>query len=263
MKWAVITGAAGGMGFAAARQLIEAGWNVWGLDRQEPAPTPGLRFLRADLTDEASVAACVETIRASTNRIDAIIHLAGYYDLDSLAEMDPEALKRIFEINLFAAARVNRRLLPLLGQGSRIVITTSELAPLDPLPFTGVYAVSKAALDRYAFSLRMEVQLLGIDVIVLRPGAVQTGMLDVSTARLDRFCEKTTLYRVNAARFRQIVGRVEARKIPPERVAGLILRALTARRPRYVYTINRNPLLRLLNALPDRWQTGIVRRILD
>ena len=262
MKWAVITGAAGGMGLAAARRLIEAGWNVFGLDQQEPAPTPALRFLRADLTDEASVAACLEPIRAATDRIDAIVHLAGRYDLDSLAEMDPEALKRIFEINLFAAARVNRLLLPLLGQGSRIVITTSELAPLDPLPFMGVYAISKAALDRYAFSLRMEVQLLGIDVIVLRPGAVQTGMLDVSTARLDRFCENTALYRVNAARFRQIVGRVEARKIPPERVAGLILRALTARRPRYVYTINRNPLLLLLNALPGRWQTAIIGHIL-
>ena len=262
MKWAVITGAAGGMGLAAARRLIDAGWGVFGLDQHEPQPTPGLHFLHADLTDEAGTAACLDAIRTETDRIDAVIHMSGIYDLDSLIEMDPEALRRVFEVNLFAVARTNRILLPLLGQGSRILITTSELAPLDPLPFTGIYAVSKAALDRYAYSLRMELQLLGIDVAVLRPGAVRTGMLDVSMSKLDGFCARTTHYRVNADRFRRIVGRVEARKIPPGRIADLVLRAVSVRRPRYVYSVNRNPLLLLLNALPDRWQTGIIGRIL-
>ena len=49
--------------------------------------------------------------------------------------------------------------MPLLKKGSKIIITTSELAPLDPVPFTGSYAVTKGALDKYAYSLRMELQL--------------------------------------------------------------------------------------------------------
>lgn len=262
MRWALITGAAGGMGLATARRLMDAGWGVFGLDRQEPQPATGMHFMCTDLTDEKGVAACLAAVRAETDRLDAVIHMSGVYDLDSLIEMEPEAFQRIFEVNLFAAARVNRIFLPLLGKGSRILITTSELAPLDPLPFTGAYAVSKAALDRYAYSLRMELQLLNIDVVVLRPGAVRTGMLEVSTSRLDGFCDETTHYRVNAARFRRIVGRVEARMIPAERVAEMVLKAVSVRRPKYVYTINRNPLLCLFNALPDRWQTGIIGRIL-
>ena len=131
------------------------------------------------------------------------------------------------------------------AQGSRIIITTSELAPLDPLPFTGLYAVTKAALDKYAYSLRMELQLLGHRVIVLRPGAVQTGLLGVSTSRLDEFCANTQIYQCNAARFRDIVNRVEARSIAPEKIALRVLQALTARHPRYVCSINRNPLLLL------------------
>ena len=64
----------------------------------------------------------------------------------------------------------------MLKNGSKILITTSELAPLDPLPFTGIYAVTKGALDKYAYSLRMELQLLGMRVSVLRAGAVDTGI---------------------------------------------------------------------------------------
>jgi len=105
-------------------------------------------------------------------------------------------------------------------------MTTSELAPLDPLPFTGLYAVTKGALDKYAYSLRMELQLLDIPVSVLRAGAVKTKMLDVSTDALDRFCEKTALYTCNAKRFRNIVNRVEARCVPPEKIAAKTLKIL-------------------------------------
>jgi NAD(P)-dependent dehydrogenase (short-subunit alcohol dehydrogenase family) len=176
--------------------------------------------------------------------------------------MEEEAWKRIFAVNLDAVYRVNRTFLPLLAPKARILITTSELAPLDPLPFTGIYAITKTALDAYASSLRMELQLLGIDVAVIRPGAVKTDLLTVSTGELDRFCRNTRVYTYNAARFKRIVDRTEAKNVPPEAIANTAVRALTARRPKYVYNLNRNPLLRLLNALPARWQTAVIGRIL-
>ena len=141
-------------------------------------------------------------------------------------------------------------------------MTTSELATLDPLPFTGIYAITKAALDKYAYSLRMELQLLGISVIVLRPGAVKTKMLTVSTDALDRFCLNTKLYTCNAKRFRSIVERVEARNIHPEKIAQKTVKILGKKRPHYAYSLNRNPLLVLLNILPDRMQTWIIRCVL-
>ena len=141
-------------------------------------------------------------------------------------------------------------------------MTTSELAPLDPLPFTGLYAVTKGALDKYAYSLCMELQLLGINVSVLRAGAVDTGMLGVSTMSLDRFCENTKLYTCNAQRFKSIVASVEARRISPERIAKKMLKILSTRRPRYAYSINRNPLLLLLNILPKRLQLFAIRQVL-
>ena len=261
MKTALIAGAAGGMGKACAQRFLREGWTVYGLDLRDPG-VPGLCFLRADLTDEADIEAAFRAVGAGVRRLDAVVHMAGIYDLNSLVEMPDADVQRIFGVNLFAAWRVNRIFLPLLGEGSRIVVTSSELAPLDPLPFTGVYAVTKAAADKYALSLRMELQLLGIGVSVLRPGAVDTGMLDVSRTRLDAFCGSTTHYGVDAARFRRIVQGFEARPVSPDAVAALAYRAVTAKRPRPVYGINRQPLLSLFSALPVRWQNAAVRLIL-
>ena len=206
-KTVLLTGAAGGMGYAAAKRLAGEGCPVFALDIREPEPIPGLTFIKTDLTDEASVLAAAARIEESGAKLDCIINMAGMYDLDSLVEMDEQALLRIFNVNLFSVFRVNKAFLPLLAEKGRIIITSSELAPLDPLPFTGVYAVTKAAVEKYAYSLRMELQLLGYSVILIRPGAVKTGLLDVSTKRLDDFCANTKLYSCNAERFRRIVDR--------------------------------------------------------
>lgn len=262
MKTVLITGAYGGMGRAAARCLRDGGWRVFALDCRVESGEENIIPIQADLTHADSVKAAYEAVQAQTDRLDAILHFAGIYMLDSLVEMAEEDFDRILAVNLKGAFLVNKTFLPLMGEGSRILITTSELATLAPLPFTGIYAVTKCALDRYAYALRMELQLLGIEVSVLRAGAVGTDMLGVSTAALDSFCEKTRLYSCNADRFRRIVGRVEARHIPPEKIAAKCEKILTRRNPAFAYSINRNPLLCLLNLLPARMQLWIIRMIL-
>ena len=142
-------------------------------------------------------------------------------------------------------------------------MTTSELAPLDPLPFTGLYAVTKSALDKYAYSLKMELQLLGINVSVIRAGAVATDMLGVSTDALDRFCENTKSYKCNAQRFKKIVNGVEAKCVSPDKIAKKTLKILQKKKPRFSYSVNRNKLLLLLNALPKKFQFWIIKKILN
>jgi len=225
-KYVLITGAYGGMGRKTAELLRDAGYYVLALDRKVGAPERNIIPIEADVTSAESVAHALKAARAYTEKLDAIVHFAGVYMLDSLFEMSEEAFERIFRVNLFGAYLVNKTFLPMLKKGSRIIITTSELAPLDPLPFTGIYAVTKAALDKYAYSLRMEAQLLGIDVCVLRAGAVATDMLGASTTALDKFCDGTKLYTCNAARFKKIVEGVEARNILPEKLARRVLKIL-------------------------------------
>ena len=262
MKNIVITGAYGGMGYSTAKALAEYGYTVFALDKTVREAERNIIPVEVDVTDTESVRRAFEYVKSQVDEIYAIIHFAGVYRLDSLVEMSEERFTGIFNVNLFGAYRINKEFLPLMKQGGRIVITTSELAPLSPLPFTGIYAITKTALDKYAYSLRMELQLLGISVSVIRPGAVKTGLLSVSTKELDNFCENTRTYKYNAERFRKIVNDVEAKSVKPDKVAKKALRALSAKKPKYVYNINRNPLLRILNALPARWQTKIIGKIL-
>ena len=262
MKDVLITGAAGGMGREAVKLLAGRGYRVFALDRIPSAAEENVCPITADVTDPESVGAAFAAVREQTGRLSAVIHFAGIYLLDSLIEMTPGDFERIFRINLGGAYLVNRTFRPLLGEGSSVIMITSELAVRDPLPFTGIYAITKAALDRYAYSLRMELQLSGINVSVIRAGAVDTGMIPESTRRLDAFCERTALYSPNAARFRRIVDSVEARKVPPAKIAKKLLKILGSRRPRFAYAVNRNPLLIIFDALPARLRFFIIRKIL-
>ncbi|MBO4413814.1 MAG: SDR family NAD(P)-dependent oxidoreductase [Clostridia bacterium] len=260
----LVTGAAGGMGRAVTRALLEKGHAVFGLDIAPEAPfrDEGFHYICADVRSAGSIDAAFDIISGACGGLDGIICLAGIYDLGSLIEMTEDRFLRDFDVNLFGAFRVCRTFFPILRRTGRIVIISSELAPLDPLPFTGIYAVTKSALDGYASALRAELQLLGIKVVTVRPGAVDTGMLPASVGKLNDFCEKTELYGLNAARFRRIVDSVETRSVPAEKLARLVTKILSARSPRPVYSINRNPLLLLLNALPRRARLFILRKIL-
>lgn len=262
MKYVLVTGAYGGMGYKTVRLLKENGFTVFALDRKVQDAEDNVIPIEMDVTDIQSVKNAFDRVQAVTNQLSAIIHFAGVYMLDSLVEMDEKQYERIFQINVFGAFYINKTFLPLLQKGSKILMITSELAPLAPLPFTGVYAVTKSTLDKYAYSLRMELQLLDISVSVLRAGAVDTGMLGVSTTALDTFCERTRTYRYNAKRFKKIVDGVEAKCVPPETIAKKCLKIIDKKKPKFAYAVNRNKLLLLLNALPSSMQFSIIKGIL-
>ena len=263
MRYVLVTGAYGGMGRRTVELLRSQGFFVIALDREVGEEEDGILPIEADITDADSVIRAYEKVLSVTDKLFAIIHFAGIYMLDSLVEIENADFEKIMKVNLFGAFYVNKIFRPMLKMGSRIIITTSELASLDPLPFTGIYAVSKSALDKYAYSLSMELQLLGVRVSVLRAGAVSTGMLGVSTDALDRFCNHTKIYSCNAKRFKSIVDKVEARSIQPNRIAKKVHLILKKRSPRFAYSINRNPLLVLLNILPKRLQLFAIRLVLE
>lgn len=262
MQYVLVTGAYGGMGKAVTDELVKEGFGVFALDKAVGSPKESVFPVQADITDAVSIENAYKAVTEVTNELYAVVHLAGTYTLNSLVEISEKDFTKIFDVNVFGAYRINKVFTPLIKRNGRIVITTSELAPLDPLPFTGLYAITKSALDKYAFSLAMEMQLLDVSVSVLRPGAVDTGMLDVSTTALDSFCKNTKLYKCNATKFKNVVDGVESKKIAPQKIAKKIAKILKSKRPKSVYSINRNPLLRLLNVLPIRMQRCAIRKIL-
>ena len=263
MKYVVLTGVSGGMGLATAKTIIENGYYVFGLDIKEPeVELDNLDFIKTNLRDQGSIDKAFKKLSKSEVQLDAIISMAGIYDLNSFIEMSEEDFIRIFDINVFAVYRLNKTFVSLLREKGKVVIISSELAPLDPLPFTGLYGITKSTIEKYAFSLRMELQLLNKQVVVVRPGAVNTSLLDVSTTRIDNFSKNTEHYKYNAVKFQKITNKVEARKIDPNKIGKLVNRILKKKKPKFVYKINRNPLLLLMHCLPKRVQTWAIKKIL-
>ena len=262
MKYILVTGAYGGMGYKTVKQLASKGFTVFALDKKVNTIEENIIPIEVDLTNLDSVNDAFQKVKSITDSLYGIVHFAGVYMLNSLVEIDEKDFDKIFKINLYGAFYVNKTFLPLLNKGSKIILTTSELAPLDPLPFTGIYAITKSALDKYAYSLKMELQLLGVSVSVIRAGAVSTSMIGASTTALDKFCDNTKIYTCNAKRFKKIVDSVEAKSIDPEKIALKTYKILLKKNPKFIYSVNRNNLLLLLNALPKRLQFFIIKKIL-
>lgn len=260
----LVTGAAGSLGSAAVRTLASRGWRVFAADIAEPAfPLPSVVPISMDVTSPDSVAEARAKIEALSPGLDAVLHMAGVYTMDSFIEIEEETLSRMIEVNLMGVYRVDREFLPLIRKaGGRIVITASELAPLSPLPFNGVYSMTKRALDAYAHSLALELDLIGTRVVTLYPGAYGDGMTRAAVKAMDRMSEKTRLHPGVTERFRDIVVSETGTAKPPEKLAERIADILEKKRPRFKYYLNNSLKLRLFSALPEGLQARLLRLLL-
>ena len=136
MKYVLVTGASGGMGSKTIAQLLDIGYGVIAMDNKDCLAVPNnVQYIQADITDERSVLHAFEKVKNITDSIYAIVHFAGIYMLDSLVEISTAYFERIMKCNLFGAYLINKIFLPLIQKGGKIIVTTSELAPLNPLPF--------------------------------------------------------------------------------------------------------------------------------
>ena len=257
----LITGSASGIGAAVRERMLSLGHRVIGVDIK---PTDGLGAdsYVADITDREAIDKIAEKLTEDGVTLDVIINAAGVHAMCSLVEGDIDRMKRLIDVNLVGTMTVNRLLYPRLKTDGRIVIVTSEVAPLDPMPFNGLYNVSKTALDCYAQALRQELGLLGQSVVTVRPGAVETPLARGSLDATEALANETVLYERQAGKFLRITRRFMGTPISPERLAKVIERAALSRHPRLIYSKHRSPGLLLLSILPKRMQCGIIKWLL-
>ena len=258
----LITGASGGIGYAITKYLAQKGFNIYACDVKRVEFPKEVIFLPLDVTDCNSINSIVDTIKKQNVQLDAIINVAGVFAIDSFIEVDDKTLNKLFDVNLFGVINLNKSIHPYLNNNGRIIITTSEVAPLDPMPFNGIYNTTKTALDCYAQALRQELNLIGQKVITIRPGAFNTALSQGSLTLTKELSEKTTLYKKQSDKFYNLVKRFMGKPLNPIKIAPLYFKALTAKRPKYIYKKHTNPLLKLLNILPKKMQCAIVKSLL-
>ena len=258
----LVTGAGSGIGAAVAAVFAQSGHTVYALDVKPIKETENVISFLADITDEEALRRVAETLSREKISLDCIVNVAGIFLMDDFLEIETGKLRAVFNVNVLGAMLVDKVFFPLLRKNGKIFITTSEVAPLHPLPFNGVYNVSKTALDAYAEALRHEAGLLGAKVVTVRPGAVKTPLAEGSVPAMRLMSEKSAYFGGQAEKFQRIMERFTGKMIPPESVARKIYKVSLKKRPKYVYSIHNNALLKLLSALPVRWQVAIIRRLL-
>ena len=264
MNYVLITGGASGMGRATALKLAENGYYVFSCDiKKNEQEVEGIEQIVVDVTDMQSVKEAFEVVSQETNSLFAVINFAGIIMMNSLIEISEEDFVKIFNVNVFGAYRINKTFFPLVKNGGgRIIVTTSELAPNKILPFNAIYSISKKALDAYAQGLTMELSLLGVPVITLRPGAVETPILKDSNKEMELLNNNTELYKNTITNFKKIVDKEQGGAISPTKIAELVLRILKKRNPKHIYSKNVSKKLKLLNLLPTKMQAKIFKMML-
>ena len=264
MKTVLVTGGASGMGKAVCKCLAENGYFVYSLDiNKYDNNNKNIKQIIADVTSTESLQNAYDEISKETTSLDAIINFAGIIMMNSLIEINEEDFLKIFNVNLFGTYRVNKMFIPLIMQNKgKIIITTSELAPNKILPFNSIYSVSKKALDAYAEGLRMELGLLGIDVITLRPGAVKTELINSSNTALDKLVDNTVLYKNFTQNFKKIVDSNQSGTISADKIGKLVLKILEKKKTKFIYTKNANIKLKMLNLVPAKLQLKIFKLLL-
>lgn len=258
----LITGTASGIGNAVANYFVDRGHIVYGIDISSMEEKGNLHSFVADITDESSLKRIKTYFRDNDIKLDAILNIAGVHMMASLVESDYAQMKRIVDINLSGTMLVNRTFHEHLTAHGRIVIVTSEVASFDPMPFNGLYNVTKTALDTYAQALRQELNLIGQKVVTVRPGAVETPLSGASIKATQDLADTTVLYQKQAKNFAGLAAKFMGTPIPSETIAALIYKAIASRNPKFIYKKHQNLGLVLLNALPKRGQCRVIKWLL-
>lgn len=262
MKKVLITGVASGIGSATKEIFLNNGFEVFGIDIKETKDTNNFKFFKADITNDNELKDIQNYFNENNIIVDAIINIAGIHKMASLVENSYQDLKKVININLIGPMMVNNLFHKYLKLDGKIIIITSEVAILDPLPFNGLYSVSKIALENYAQALRQELNLIGQKVITILPGAIETPLQSGSLDDTHHLSQTTQLYKKEATKFVKITKKFMGTPLKPIKLAKLIYKVTNKKRLKIRYKIHHNIGLVLLNILPKRLQCYIIKKIL-
>lgn len=267
-KSAVVTGVSSGIGRAIAKALADAGWRIFGSVRKEKDASDasvalGANFtpLLFDVTDDAGVARGAAQVKAALNgqTLGALVNNAGIAVGGPVAYLNLDDLKRQMDINVYGPIRAVKAFAPLLGAGPLLkgppgrIVNMSSVAGKMASPFMSPYAMSKHALEAMSESLRREMTVHGIDVVIVGPGAIKTPIW-AKADDLDFEQYRSTEYFADLERMKGMMQAFGAEGLEADEVGALVLGILTAPKPKTRYAILKNKfaMWTLPNLLPKR-----------
>ncbi len=271
MPTALVTGAGRGIGRAITERLAGAGWTVFAgvrddVSRERLAGAEGrISPVQLDITDQTHVDALADVL---PDRLDALVNNAGIGVLGPVEAVSTADLRRQFEVNLVGQVAVTQAALPRLRAAAGRIVFISSTGGRSVVPMEGAYCSSKFALEGIADALRVELRPWSIPVSVIEPGPTDTDtwrtvetMIDDMEGRLSP--RHRDLYASHVVGLRRNISRFGSATTPPDAVARIVERALTARRPRARYLVGApaHAIVAMSALLPTRTGDAIGARI--
>jgi NAD(P)-dependent dehydrogenase (short-subunit alcohol dehydrogenase family) len=272
MPSVLVTGAARGIGRTIAEHLAASGWDVIAGVRTDGDAAaigdvaPGrVTPVILDVTKGEDVAALATAL---PDRLDAVVNNAGIVVSGAMEIVSTDDWRRQFDVNVIGQMAVTRAVLPRLRASRGRVVFVSSVNGQLVMPMLGAYCASKFALEAAAEALRMELRPWGIGVAVVEPAQTDTDMWRqadamVADAENSLSTEQRTLYGRHIAGMKKMIPVAQRMTVAPETVAGVVERALTARRPRPRYVVGAGPKLQVavMTNLPIAVRDRVLRRV--
>ncbi|WP_417481127.1 SDR family NAD(P)-dependent oxidoreductase [Maricaulis sp.] len=273
---AVVTGASTGIGHACTAELAAKGWHVFaGVRKQADADRLKEEFgtavtpLIMEVTDMASMQSAADTVRATLNGVTlkGLINNAGIAVAGPMLTLPIEEFQQQMDVNVTGVVRTTQAFGPLLGADESLtgdpgrIVMISSVAGEMGAPFLGPYSASKHAVEGLSKSLRREMMLFGIEVIVLGPGAVATPIWSKSD-EVDITPYEGSVYYKALTRLRNYMSKSGPEGFPPSVIADRAFRALTEDKPRFRYALVPQRLTNwsLPRMLPERMVNNILAK---
>jgi NAD(P)-dependent dehydrogenase (short-subunit alcohol dehydrogenase family) len=275
MQSVVITGASTGIGWATAKLLLDRGFRVFGsvrkqadADRLQGEFGPNFTPLLFDVTDEAAVLAAAREVRAALKgeTLSGLVNNAGVAVAGPVLELAADEFRRQMDVNVIGPIIATQAFGPLLGSDPSLkgkpgrIVMISTVAGRNGNPLMSAYSASKFAIEGLSESLRREMMLFGIDVVIIAPGAVKTPIwskaeeVDISAFRNSPFFPALE-------RIRKLMLQLGETGLPAEKIAEAIAGALTSASPKVRYQITPDPMRHLMTAiLPKRMIDRIIAK---
>jgi len=261
MKTVLITGAGRGLGKAIAETFAENGCRVVATDIDNELlenfrDKTSYEVYQLDVTDPISIRAVREDLHQKEIKIDILVNNAGIFDLFPLCEANISRLRRVIEVNTLGPATMIREFLPdLLETHGRVIQVSSESVRFPAL--FQPYQVSKIALEAYSRSVRQELALKGVKLVMIRAGAMNTQIVQGLTSLRNPVDQ--SIFEKEFEQFVKETKKHILRVVSPAKVAKVVYKASVSKKPRYIYNINHNPWLIFLSLIPDRLMVKVLK----
>jgi len=258
----LITGAAGGLGQAlvyASLSLDDVDYIIaTDLHDKLPEQFKGLDnilYYRMDVRSEKSIRRVKKELDLKEITIKYLINNAGANFFYPISESTEELLDSVLKVNLYGPVlTVSSFLDHLAKKKGRVVQISSDAARL-PIPFHP-YPSSKIALEAFSISMRRELKLLGCDLILIRPGAIQTQLVENMKSMRSEI--KSSKFNKWFYKFSKLAKENIGKTVQPEEVANLVIKVLTAKKPKQLYHINKNKQVSFFSYFPEKKKDKLI-----